>query len=602
MSAHWRTTARTHWPTLEAVAASPEALSMAPAQQHPDQPEQLTCTPVLTTTMLSAEWPHTRNNGETVLDNTEKDVHTAQERMPPHSENGFLPAQNITGRAPETLEDATAVFEATMDVVVKAVNSIRYNPMASLHRTATAHVHASRSRTGPNFADQRLVRSNSPRPLGTGPIRARHQCALGPSRESLHLDESRDDATEQLAGAPSRESGNPTEQQIPRPKGNLCKRRGVGLNIQEAMGLHADAESQKIYLDIVVSIKKPPDLFPTLTMDQHSARGLSKQAQIDSRQTWSMQEADRVAEFCRTMRNRHNILRKYENDWATKAILEQHVHSRRNYLKRRKEASRVGKGTATATTAGTDNGNNVIAEGNSCSDDGSEKDNPCPLETQLRRARRQNMPRPSRESLQLDDGIRPLDRTEQPVDAASKRSTDPVEQQIPRPKGYFIIKEGRLLKEAMGLDVDAASRKVYSRIQQSTRELAIQAQIDFSRTYSQQEDSERVAEFCRIMRDRHTFLRKYEKDWATRAMLQRHLNGRRHYINTTRPRVVASRLGRWTATATAAGTDTEGAVNAKDNASLDDDSETGDKEQSSFESDTEYDAWLGFSERWDAEI
>ncbi|KAI0042162.1 hypothetical protein FA95DRAFT_610115 [Auriscalpium vulgare] len=359
MSAHWRTTARTHWPTLEAVAASPEALSTVPAQQHPENPEQFTCTPVLTTTILSAEWPHGRNNGETMLDNTEKDAATGQERMPPHSENGFLPAQNITGGAPETLEDATAVFEATMDVFVKAVNSFRYDPMASFHRTATAHVQASRSRTSPDFADQRLARSTH-RPLENGPIRAR-QYALGPSRDSHHLEQARphDDA-EQLVDAPSRDGGNPAEQQIPRPEG-LRWKPGGKLNIQVAMGLDSSAASRHMYRHIV-----------------HSVHELATKAQINFSQTFREQEYDRLAKFYSVMRNKHDILWKYEDDWATKFLLQRYMGRRRysNSKKPTTEESLLGKGTAPATAARTDKGkdNAANAKQSFSSDDDSKKD------------------------------------------------------------------------------------------------------------------------------------------------------------------------------------------------------------------------------------
>ncbi|KAI0042171.1 hypothetical protein FA95DRAFT_1610408 [Auriscalpium vulgare] len=569
--AHFRTSTRNLTP--------PEACSVAPAQQHPEQQHQHTWAPVSTPTLLSAEQPPARNNGETELENTEQgaaDVASGQEWVPTQTiySDGLLQTQTITGQVPETVEDATDLFEAKLEILFKAVKAYRYNPMASLHRPVTDHVHASRSRTGPTFADQRLARSN-PRPLETGPIRARHQYTLEPSSESLHIDEC---STDQLAGSPSREGRSPTEQQIPIQKVNVRKERASPspsrLNIQEAMGLNADAASRRMYARIV-----------------DSARELSMQAQIDFSQSFSKQEDDRVAEFCRTMRNRHDILWKYENDWATKAILQQCLSDSRNHMKR-KEASLVVRGTATAIAADRENAV-PHAEDNSCSHDDSEKNDPCPLGTPAIQARHQNMPGPSRESLQCDD-IRPLDRTEQPVDTPSKRSADLTEQQIPRPM-LCVTKNGQILKKAMGLDVDWASRAMYREILHSTRELAMQAQIDFSQVFVLQQ-GERVAEFCRIMRDRHAVLRKYENDWATKVILQRYMTTHRHYLKI---RKEASLLGRGKATATVTGTDKgEDAVNEK-SASFDDAGEKDGEEQSA---DTEYETWLGFGEGCDTEI
>ncbi|KAI0043784.1 hypothetical protein FA95DRAFT_342553 [Auriscalpium vulgare] len=451
-------TSSRNWLPVEAIPASPEAISTVPAQQHPEQPHQFTRTPGgLTTTMLLTE----KNNGDAAPDQQrvpsgeQANIAAGQEWAPAqtvYSGNSFLQTQTITGQAQETLEDVMHLFKADMDLFRKAVKAYRYDPMTSLHRTATTHVHASRSRTGSDIADQRLAHSNlCSLPVAPGPIRAKHQYAVESPREPLRVDESRPhDDTERLSDDPSREGGNPIEQQIPRPKGGFRKARGRGRNIQEAMGLDADAASQIIYKSIMLS-----------------SRELSRQARIDFSKTFSMQEDDRVAEFCRTMRNRHDILRKYEDDWATKAILHQRLNNRRYYMKRtepRTETSLDGRGTATATAAGTDKENTMNAKDNSCSDADSETLDPAPMGTRLRQAMRQNHPGPSRESLHFD-GIRALDRTEQLVDTASREGENPTEQQIPRPKSIGKIKGvGINIRSAMGLDTDAG-RRIYDRIE-----------------------------------------------------------------------------------------------------------------------------------------
>ncbi|KAI0045336.1 hypothetical protein FA95DRAFT_128849 [Auriscalpium vulgare] len=252
--AHWRTSRR---PLVEAVPASPEALSTVPAEQHPEQRQQFTWTPVLTTVLSSEQLP-ARHNGDAALECAEQEaasgdqasIATGQERAPArtvYSEDGYLQVQTVTGEAPETL-DAIDLLKAKIHDFLEAVSAYGYDPLISPHRTATAHVPASRSTTSPELNGTRSL-----------------------------------DPTEQAA---SEKSKNHTEMKIPRPIGCRGKTRKVGMNIQEAMGLDADAASRKIYKRIV-----------------YSARELSMEAQIDFSETFSMQEADRVAEFCRIARH-----------------------------------------------------------------------------------------------------------------------------------------------------------------------------------------------------------------------------------------------------------------------------------------------------------
>ncbi|KAI0045337.1 hypothetical protein FA95DRAFT_1561218 [Auriscalpium vulgare] len=122
----------------------------------------------------------------------------------------------------------------------------------------------------------------------------------------------------------------------------------------------------------------------------------------------------------------------------------------------------------------------------------------------------------------------------------------------------------------------------------------MQAQIDFDQTFAKQE-GENVRKFCRMMRDRHDILRKYENDWATMALLQRFIKSQRQ-MKKRKLTKEANLLASETATATATGTDKEDAVNAEDSSMSDDGSEKSDRERTAFESATEYDTWLGFSE------
>ncbi|KAJ7700557.1 hypothetical protein B0H16DRAFT_1705625 [Mycena metata] len=89
---------------------------------------------------------------------------------------------------------------------------------------------------------------------------------------------------------------------------------------------------------------------------------------------------------------------------------------------------------------------------------------------------------------------------------------------IKKPKGKFN------LQEAMGL---SDNRQLFTELQAAVHSIALEAKIDFGLNWSQQ-DPGTVAKILRVAGERHTHLnaKRYPRNWATAAMLQRYINSK----------------------------------------------------------------------------
>ncbi|KAJ7721632.1 hypothetical protein B0H16DRAFT_1602374 [Mycena metata] len=117
----------------------------------------------------------------------------------------------------------------------------------------------------------------------------------------------------------------------------------------------------------------------------------------------------------------------------------------------------------------------------------------------------------------LSDKNRKLKRLARP----QTTSTDEEIVPIKKPKGKFN------LQEAMGL---SDNRQLFTELQAAVHSIALEAKIDFGLNWSQQ-DPGTVAKILRVAGERHTHLtaKRYPRNWATAAMLQRYINSVRAY-------------------------------------------------------------------------
>ncbi|KAI0044416.1 hypothetical protein FA95DRAFT_1597420 [Auriscalpium vulgare] len=130
---------------------------------------------------------------------------------------------------------------------------------------------------------------------------------------------------------------DPVNEKTPRPKGSFGSKRGGGQSIQAAMGLDKDEKNRQLYKAIL-----------------YSAHDCAVRAGIDFDLTYTQQDDEKVAKFCRAekMREEYEILRNYHNNWAARAVLQQYITNRRkNESRKEREASkqeekRVGKAKA----------------------------------------------------------------------------------------------------------------------------------------------------------------------------------------------------------------------------------------------------------------
>ncbi|KAI0038643.1 hypothetical protein FA95DRAFT_1613226 [Auriscalpium vulgare] len=115
----------------------------------------------------------------------------------------------------------------------------------------------------------------------------------------------------ELAVSASKKTKDTVDEKMLRPKGSFGSKRGGGQSIREAMGLNSEAERQ-IYKAIV-----------------YSAHDNAMKAGINFKLTYTQQDDENVAKFCRSMRKEHDILCKYKNNWAARAVLQQYITNRR---------------------------------------------------------------------------------------------------------------------------------------------------------------------------------------------------------------------------------------------------------------------------------
>ncbi|KAJ6491128.1 hypothetical protein C8R45DRAFT_1096644 [Mycena sanguinolenta] len=110
-------------------------------------------------------------------------------------------------------------------------------------------------------------------------------------------------------------------------------------------------------------------------------------------------------------------------------------------------------------------------------------------------------------------------RRAQPDLAAENTDITP----IPKPKGKFNV------QSTMGLDNNRAH---FTEIQAAIRAIAVEAKIDFTAPWSQQDPSA-VAKVLRVAAERHSYLssKRFPRHWATSTILQRYINSVRAYTS-----------------------------------------------------------------------
>ncbi|KAJ7131800.1 hypothetical protein C8R43DRAFT_1133477 [Mycena crocata] len=96
--------------------------------------------------------------------------------------------------------------------------------------------------------------------------------------------------------------------QVERPKGTA----GINFNIQDAMGLGECAEDRKQYVSIMGDM-----------------RDLVFEAGIKWEVPWAKTPAELKGKFYAVARERHPILKRYVNDWATDELAKQFIRNRR---------------------------------------------------------------------------------------------------------------------------------------------------------------------------------------------------------------------------------------------------------------------------------
>ncbi|KAI0038442.1 hypothetical protein FA95DRAFT_1220948 [Auriscalpium vulgare] len=280
------------WAAFEAVPTSPVASSTAPARHQPEEAaqgsgEQDVC---------PAHQLHGVDGQEAncLEDALEGNLHILLSAVAPYEPMASARAHAHTSSSPSRMSPELAQSS-------RRPLGCHHGPMASPRRTATHEISSPGPTTGPDLGEPGIAQ-NIPHPQTTPA--AEHETTVVSSRESPDVEDSEfhDYRTKRLADTRSKKAKRPMEQQIPRPKGDFIKRGGQGRNIREAMGLNTGAMGLKIYSDIVVSgIHITRSTLPndTYTEPQESAHELAVTARIDFSRTFSQQDGERVARFCR---------------------------------------------------------------------------------------------------------------------------------------------------------------------------------------------------------------------------------------------------------------------------------------------------------------
>ncbi|KAJ7086218.1 hypothetical protein C8R44DRAFT_893673 [Mycena epipterygia] len=95
---------------------------------------------------------------------------------------------------------------------------------------------------------------------------------------------------------------------VPRPAGSA----GNNFNIQNAMGLGHNAEDRERYLAVM-----------------RNMRDITLQAGINWEQPWAKTSAAAKENLFAVARERHPILKRYVNDWATEELVKQYIKNKR---------------------------------------------------------------------------------------------------------------------------------------------------------------------------------------------------------------------------------------------------------------------------------
>ncbi|KAJ6538262.1 hypothetical protein DFH09DRAFT_893741, partial [Mycena vulgaris] len=97
---------------------------------------------------------------------------------------------------------------------------------------------------------------------------------------------------------------------IPRPAGSA----GNNFNIQDAMGLGQNEKDRELYKALM-----------------RNTRDLVLQAGINWELAWAKTPAEAKAKLYAVARERHPILKRYVNDWATEELVKQYIKNKRRH-------------------------------------------------------------------------------------------------------------------------------------------------------------------------------------------------------------------------------------------------------------------------------
>ncbi|KAJ7760283.1 hypothetical protein DFH07DRAFT_957663 [Mycena maculata] len=153
------------------------------------------------------------------------------------------------------------------------------------------------------------VHDNRPKTPAEGPIDDEEGPDAALARENAEL---KRQLAEMRAGAGAGGNGvpkGPAEGSIARPPGSA----GTNFNIRDSMGLGRTVKDGEQYRAIL-----------------RNMRDLTLQAGINWESPWAQIPSEQKAKLFAVERERHPILKRFHNDWATEEIVKQYIKNRRN--------------------------------------------------------------------------------------------------------------------------------------------------------------------------------------------------------------------------------------------------------------------------------
>ncbi|KAJ7463886.1 hypothetical protein B0H11DRAFT_2240829 [Mycena galericulata] len=144
-------------------------------------------------------------------------------------------------------------------------------------------------------------------PMGDGPADAL-------ARENAKLKQQLAEALARAGAGTNDAAGSAPTGNIPRPPGTA----GTHFNIRNAMGLGKTAKDGDQYLALL-----------------RNMRDLTLQAGINWEVPWAKMSAEAKGKLFAVPRERHPILKRFHNDWATEEMVKQYIKNRRNMAYRR---------------------------------------------------------------------------------------------------------------------------------------------------------------------------------------------------------------------------------------------------------------------------